>query len=197
METATAVDVLNTCSWARTDVVTLPKELAVAGNVVRDATGRDVPSQRLSTGELAFLALDIIDLALNDPRDYDNRPSGLFGSLEIDLQGGANGRLSAKNWRNLAVEVRLQAELDLDLDVTITVGDGAEIASFTTILHYDQELASLTWNSKARVKLSVLGNFTIFLEQATFEIAGFAELSGNFLLQKHHNNQPIPTASYN
>ena len=54
-----AVDVFNTSSWTRTDLVVLPKSLAVPGDVVRDSEGQAVKSQRLSTGELAFLASDI------------------------------------------------------------------------------------------------------------------------------------------
>jgi alpha-mannosidase len=55
----TAVDVFNTSSWTRTDLVVLPKSLAVPGDVVIDSEGQGVKSQRLSTGELAFLARDI------------------------------------------------------------------------------------------------------------------------------------------
>ena len=50
-----AVDVFNTASWPRTDLVMLAKELSSAGDVVTVGDGRAVPSQRLSTGELAFL----------------------------------------------------------------------------------------------------------------------------------------------
>jgi alpha-mannosidase len=51
-----ALDVVNTCSWERTDLVTVPAALSRSGDLVVDAAGRPVPSQRLSTGELAFLA---------------------------------------------------------------------------------------------------------------------------------------------
>jgi alpha-mannosidase len=54
--TRTAVDIFNTNSWERTDVVLLSKTESAAGDAVRDDAGRPVPSQRLSTGELAFLA---------------------------------------------------------------------------------------------------------------------------------------------
>jgi hypothetical protein len=47
-------DVFNTASWPRTDLVTLPKE--TQGDVVKEAGGAPVPSQRLSSGELVFLA---------------------------------------------------------------------------------------------------------------------------------------------
>jgi alpha-mannosidase len=51
-----SVDVYNTLSWPRTDVVYVPASLSVAGDFVKDANGKKVPSQRLSTGELAFVA---------------------------------------------------------------------------------------------------------------------------------------------
>lgn len=54
---ASSVDVFNTASWPRTDLVTLPKE--TKGDAVRDEKGQPVPSQRLSTGELVFLARDV------------------------------------------------------------------------------------------------------------------------------------------
>jgi hypothetical protein len=57
------VDVYNTSSWPRTDLVVLSKDQSVLGDVVKGPDGKPVPSQRLSTGELAFLAQDIPPLA--------------------------------------------------------------------------------------------------------------------------------------
>jgi len=54
-----AVRVLNTSSWARTELVTLSKEIASAGDCVLDEDEKPALSQRLSTGELAFLAEDV------------------------------------------------------------------------------------------------------------------------------------------
>ena len=54
-----AVDVLNTSSWPRTDLVVVPSQLSKAGDVVKDDKGNIVSSQRLSTKELAFVAKDI------------------------------------------------------------------------------------------------------------------------------------------
>lgn len=54
---APAVDVFNTASWPRTDLVTLPQE--TKGDRVTDERGQPVPSQRLSSGELVFLARDV------------------------------------------------------------------------------------------------------------------------------------------
>lgn len=58
-----AVDVFNTLSWPRTELVTLSKELSAAGDRVLDSTGKMVPSQRLSSGELVFLAAKAPPLA--------------------------------------------------------------------------------------------------------------------------------------
>ena len=56
---ATSVDVYNTTSWVRSELVVLPKELSEAGDRVADQSGRPVFSQRLSTGELAIWATGV------------------------------------------------------------------------------------------------------------------------------------------
>jgi alpha-mannosidase len=53
------VDVHNTCSWPRTDVVVISKERSLGKDHVKNEDGASVPSQRLSTGELAFLAENV------------------------------------------------------------------------------------------------------------------------------------------
>jgi len=54
-----AVQVFNTTSWPRTDLVVLPKDMRLPGDLVKDAKGKPVPAQRLTTGELAFVAKDV------------------------------------------------------------------------------------------------------------------------------------------
>lgn len=54
-----AIDVYNTTSWSRTDAVIVPARLSKAGDLVKDAQGKKVQSQRLNTGELAFVAEDV------------------------------------------------------------------------------------------------------------------------------------------
>ncbi|MBN2138804.1 MAG: hypothetical protein JW720_13430 [Sedimentisphaerales bacterium] len=53
------IDVFNTCSWARTDLVVLSSDWQLAGDLVRDNRGKKVGSQRLSHGDLAFMANDV------------------------------------------------------------------------------------------------------------------------------------------
>jgi hypothetical protein len=52
----TAIAVYNSLSWSRSDVILLPPEHSTAGDRVTDETGIEVRSQRLQSGELAFLA---------------------------------------------------------------------------------------------------------------------------------------------
>lgn len=54
-----ALEVFNTCSWPRTDLVTVSRELSTAGDRVVDEKGKAVPSQRLASGELVFLAKEV------------------------------------------------------------------------------------------------------------------------------------------
>ena len=61
--TGEGIDVYNSCSWPRTDLVTLSREQSVAGDRVLDGAGKLVPSQRLSSGELCFLVRDIPGLS--------------------------------------------------------------------------------------------------------------------------------------
>ncbi len=53
------VDVFNTTSWPRTELVFLPREISAGGDRVSDLQGRPVPSQRLTNGDLAFLAREV------------------------------------------------------------------------------------------------------------------------------------------
>ena len=54
-----AMDVLNTSSWPRSDLVVLPKDLRLRGESVRDTGGNEIPAQRLASGELAVLVKNV------------------------------------------------------------------------------------------------------------------------------------------
>ena len=53
------IDIFNTTSWPRTDVVMIPKNLSGSGDLVKDESGKPVLSQRLSSGELAVFIGDV------------------------------------------------------------------------------------------------------------------------------------------
>ncbi len=54
-----SIDVFNTTSWPRTDVVTVPKDWALPGDAVRGPNSEPVYAQRLTSGEFVFLAKDV------------------------------------------------------------------------------------------------------------------------------------------
>ncbi|HEX4121856.1 MAG TPA: polysaccharide lyase family protein [Verrucomicrobiae bacterium] len=62
-EAPSPLNVFNTLSWARTELVTVPAELSKAGDQVRDENGNLVSSQRLTSGELVFMASDVLPFA--------------------------------------------------------------------------------------------------------------------------------------
>ncbi len=97
--TVSALDVFNTCSWTRTDLVRVPGALAVAGEIVRNAQGETVPSQRLASGELAFLATDLPPLAgqrftLHSKSDSGSAAVSLPTPAAIDGLTLSNGRVA-------------------------------------------------------------------------------------------------------
>jgi alpha-mannosidase len=87
---ANAVDVYNTLSWPRTDVVYVPAALSKAGDLVKTDAGVKVPSQRLSTGELAFIATDVPEFG---KRNYTINAGKAFiqGLSKITEDGLSNG----------------------------------------------------------------------------------------------------------
>ncbi len=83
---AHAVDVFNTTSWSRSELVTLSRELSAAGDRVLDDRERPVPSQRLLSGELVFLARDVPPLG-------GQRFSVVAGAAPVGGQASAHGNV--------------------------------------------------------------------------------------------------------
>jgi alpha-mannosidase len=83
-ETIATLDVFNTSSWPRTDLVVLPKEMKLAGDAVKGADGKALPSQRLATGELAFLISDVPPFAAK-------RVTFSAGATSADAKAKADG----------------------------------------------------------------------------------------------------------
>jgi len=54
-----ALDIVNTESWVRSDLVVLPETVVTAGVRARDSRGMPVEAQRLAGGELALLVRDV------------------------------------------------------------------------------------------------------------------------------------------
>jgi len=105
-----AVDVFNTCSWTRNDIVVLSPEMSAPGNLVKDAAGNPVPSQRLSNGDLVFLASGIPGLGAGRffVESGSARPAGTARAganvLENDTISAAidpvSGAIRSLQWKN-------------------------------------------------------------------------------------------------
>jgi len=105
----TPIDVYNTNSWPRTDVVFLAPELSMSGDRVVEADGKPVPSQRLSTGELAVLVGNVPPLCakrllVEAGKAYSNGSAMVQGhtlendfvALSVNPQTGAIDTLKSK-----------------------------------------------------------------------------------------------------
>jgi len=89
--------VVNTLSWPRSELVLLPHELSAAGDRVLDGQGKPLPSQRLASGELAFLARDIPPLA--------SRPYTVsYGEPYAQGQAGASGSVLTNELLRIRVD---------------------------------------------------------------------------------------------
>jgi alpha-mannosidase len=87
-----ALDVINAHSWERTDIVFAPENLSSPGDRVEDDRGQAVPSQRLSTGELAFLAERVPGFGARRFLVKSGNPLSR-GSAHGDKKGLKNGSL--------------------------------------------------------------------------------------------------------
>lgn len=74
-----AVDLFNTTSWPRTELVTLPRDFCEGRDRVTDDQGQPVPSQRLRNGELVLLARDVPPLAARRYRVERGAAHGIEG----------------------------------------------------------------------------------------------------------------------
>ena len=71
--TQNAINVTNTNSWQKSSLVVVSPKLSTAGDVVKDATGAIIPSQRLSNGELVFVANEVAPFAVKKYRIFQGQ----------------------------------------------------------------------------------------------------------------------------
>ncbi len=91
-----AIEIHNTTSWDRSELVLVPKEMSASGDRMMDHAGRAVPSQRLSTGELAILVSDVP--AFGSARYTFAAGAAAKPQTPVTLHGGVlqNGHLRAE-----------------------------------------------------------------------------------------------------
>ncbi|MBN2477500.1 MAG: hypothetical protein JXB62_23035 [Pirellulales bacterium] len=123
--TVAAVQVFNTCSWPRTDLVVLRKEWSAADEQVTGPDGKPVAAQRLADGRLAFLATEVppfgakrfvLGRSAGEPRDSSplktgasaesTRLSNAAVTVTLDSQTGAIAELLAGGMPSNLVNAR-------------------------------------------------------------------------------------------
>ncbi|MGD0584016.1 MAG: hypothetical protein ABR974_13855 [Bacteroidales bacterium] len=57
--TISRIEVINIHSWDVTDMVTIPASMKIAGTLIKGSDGKIIPSQRLSSGDVVFIARNI------------------------------------------------------------------------------------------------------------------------------------------
>ncbi len=82
-------DVINTNSWERTDMVIIPASKSSVGDVVKNENDSIVPSQRLTNGDLAFIA-DKVPALSSKRFNIEAGKSTYKGNLKIDNNTIAN-----------------------------------------------------------------------------------------------------------
>ena len=133
-----AIDVFNTLSWPRTDLVTVPAGVKRPGELVKDGQGKPVPSQILVSGELVFLAADVPGLGAKrffieaGPPRAAGRATAANGRLEngvvavaVDPGSGAIKSIKWKAGRELEL-VDTSASFGLDAYFYVPGSDPAK-----------------------------------------------------------------------
>jgi alpha-mannosidase len=138
-----AIQIYNTNSWARTDVVFLSPEESSAGDRVIGPSGKPLRSQRLSTGELSVLVDNIPPFSSEElvvtPGNADRRDSANvtgnaldndFLSLSINPQTGA---ITSLKWKKNGVELVDAARGGLDEYLYVPGTDSRKVQRISNV----------------------------------------------------------------
>jgi len=142
-QTRIAVDVFNTNSWTRTDVVFLAPELSAAGDRVLDAHGRPVPSQRLSTGELAVLVRNIPPFSSRRlfvkkgdayaPKGASVQGTTLENNFLVVKVNAQSGAVESLKWKKNGAEMVDQTQNGLNRYLYVLGTDPAKAEGVSTV----------------------------------------------------------------
>jgi hypothetical protein len=114
-ELVKVLDIFNTNSWTRTDLIQISGDIKLAGELVRDELGNSVPAQRLSTGDFVFLAQDVEPLGAKRYFLQSGKPFS-SGIIKIDADSLQNEQLKIKlNQKTGAIESLKRLDLNVEL----------------------------------------------------------------------------------
>ena len=136
-ESAKAIEVYNANSWTRTEVILVPASLSKAGDRVTDPDKKPVPSQRLSTGELAVL---VKALPPYSAKKYLISKGKAFTEGHIKIQGATidNGLVSVRIDSKTGAVAELKSAADPNANlVNTTSGYGLNDYAFLDSVKMD------------------------------------------------------------
>lgn len=131
-----AVDIFNTTSWPRTELVVVPKFLSEGKDRVADESGRPVASQRLRSGELVLLAREVPPFAA---RRYRLAPGAPHADGTVNARGATleNGIIS------LRVDEQTGGIVDLRLaGLDANLADAADGQALNEYLYFNGDKPS-------------------------------------------------------
>lgn len=143
------ISVFNTSSWVRSEVVKLSKEISGKyKSVIEVETGKEVISQRLTTGELAFLAENVDALSAKKYR-LSTKPAKKRAAAKIEDNTLDNGLVRVKVCETTGDVVSLVYNGEEFVD-----GKSMSAINSYRYLHGEDEgiLASKAYNVKVSVK---------------------------------------------
>ncbi|MCH5375938.1 MAG: hypothetical protein JJ992_18365, partial [Planctomycetes bacterium] len=148
-ETPAYVDIYNTASWTRTELVLIPYELSAGTNFVTDDRGRPVAAQRLASQELALLVRDLPPLA---GRRYSLHRDG---ASPAETNATAAGAILANDQLRVRLDEQTGGIVELrtaGLDVNLAdTGSGHAINDYLYLIGDD--LADLQRNGTVKITI--------------------------------------------
>jgi alpha-mannosidase len=156
----TALQVFNTTSWPRADFVTVPAGLPLVGSRIEDDQGRPVPSQRLSSGALAFPTRDVPPFASRGFRVVAGPPAV---APEPPSSAAAAVVVGGDTLDNGLVRVRVDRESGAIVELTSRDGEGnrVDLAEGQGLNEYlflpGNQLADLRRNEPVRLRVGEVG----------------------------------------
>jgi len=148
------IDIWNTASYPRTGLVLLSKVQSPAGDRVTDQNGKPVPSQRLTNGELAFIASEVPPFAAKR-YNVTSGDAHQDGIAAVTSKGAVleNGRLTVRLDEQTGGVVELRAK-----GIDANMADTASGHAVNDYLYLPGDnIADLKRNGQIRVSIKERG----------------------------------------
>lgn len=153
-EAEPAMDVWNTSSWPRNELIVVPRDYTAGRSRVLDDHEHPVPSQRLRNGDLVVLVRDVPPLAARRYRFVDGPPHQ-EGRVEADAQAGVlrHERLTVRLDPTTGAIAELRRK-DLDADLVDT-SQGEGLNDYLYLI--GDQLEKVQRNGPVRIRVGERG----------------------------------------